>query len=176
MKQNKQAQKLVVVDGSSYLFRAYHALPPLMTTTGYPSGAMYGVINMLRKLIHEEKPDYIAVVFDTKSKNFRHEIYPAYKANRPEMPEELASQIEPLHEIIQAMGIPLVAMPGYEADDVIGTLAHIASSHHLKTVISTGDKDMAQLVDEKVTLVNTMSGSRFDSVGVRAKFGCVVGR
>lgn len=161
----------MVVDGSSYLFRAYHALPPLMTSTGLPSGAMYGVLNMLKKLLQEEAPDYIAVVFDTKSKNFRHTLYPEYKANRPAMPEELASQIEPLHEAIQAMGLPLIAMEGYEADDVIGTLANMASQHHLKTVISTGDKDMAQLVNDHVTLVNTMTNTRLDPSNVRAKFG-----
>jgi DNA polymerase I len=172
MKQsNSNTKKLVVVDGSSYLFRAYHALPPLTTSTGFPSGAMVGVVNMLKKLMQEEKPDYFAVVFDTKSKNFRHALYPEYKANRPAMPEELALQIEPLHQIIQAMGIPLIAMEGYEADDVIGTLARIASDHGLSTVISTGDKDIAQLVDDKVTLVNTMTGSRLDAANVRAKFG-----
>lgn len=164
-------KKFVVVDGSSYLFRAYHALPPLMTSTGYPSGAMYGVLNMLKKLLQEEAPDYIAVVFDTKSKNFRHTLYPEYKANRPAMPEELASQIEPLHEAIQAMGLPLIAMEGYEADDVIGTLAKIATQHHVKTVISTGDKDMAQLVNDHVTLVNTMTNTRLDPPNVRVKFG-----
>lgn len=164
-------KKLVVVDGSSYLFRAYHALPPLMTSTGLPSGAMYGVLNMLKKLVQEEQPDYIAVVFDTKSKNFRHTLYPEYKANRPAMPEELASQIEPLHESIQAMGLPLIAIEGYEADDIIGTLAKIATDHHIKTVISTGDKDLAQLVNDNVTLVNTMTNTRLDPVNVRVKFG-----
>lgn len=164
-------KKLVIVDGSSYLFRAYHALPPLVTSTGLPSGAMYGVLNMLKKLIQEEKPDYMAVVFDTKSKNFRHTLYPEYKANRPTMPEELATQIEPLHEIIEAMGLPLILMEGYEADDIIGTLAKIAIHHHLKTVISTGDKDFAQLVSDDVTLVNTMTNTRLDPTNVRAKFG-----
>lgn len=164
-------KKLVLVDGSSYLFRAYHALPPLTTQEGTPTGAAYGVINMLRKLIQEEKPDYIAVIFDTKSKNFRHEIYPAYKANRPPMPEELRVQIEPLHEIIKAMGLPLLAIEGFEADDVIATLAHRATDKHIKTVISTGDKDLAQLVDKNVTLVNTMSGLILDEKGVVTKFG-----
>lgn len=167
----KQSKKFVVVDGSSYLFRAYHALPPLMTSTGIPTGAAYGVINMIKKLRVDEAPDYFAVVFDTKGKNFRHELYPEYKANRPAMPEELATQIEPLHDIIKALGIPLLAIEGFEADDVIGTLAAIAKAHGLKTIISTGDKDFAQLVDDDVVLVNTMSGSRLDIPGVRTKFG-----
>lgn len=170
-KTDPHQKKLVVVDGSSYLFRAYHALPPLMTSTGLASGAMYGVLNMLKKLIQEEQPDYVAVVFDTKSKNFRHTLYPEYKANRPAMPEELATQIAPLHETIQAMGLPLIAMEGYEADDIIGTLAKIATDHHLKTVISTGDKDFAQLVNDDVMLVNTMTNTRLDPTNVRAKFG-----
>lgn len=171
MKTANQQKKLVLVDGSSYLFRAYHALPPLTTSKGQPTGAIYGVVNMLRKLLNDEKPDYIAVVFDTKSKNFRHEIYPAYKANRPAMPDELQVQIAPLHHIIQAMGLPLVAIEGVEADDVIATLAHIATEHGLTTLVSTGDKDLAQLVDKDVTLVNTMTGSVLDESGVVAKFG-----
>lgn len=164
-------KKLVLVDGSSYLFRAYHALPPLTNSQGTPTGAAYGVINMLRKLIQDEKPDYIGVIFDTKSKNFRHELYPAYKANRPTMPEELSVQIEPLHNIIRAMGLPLLAIEGLEADDVIATLAHQATQKHIRTIISTGDKDLAQLVDKNVTLVNTMSGNVLDEKGVVAKFG-----
>ncbi|MBN9289344.1 MAG: DNA polymerase I [Gammaproteobacteria bacterium 39-13] len=164
-------KKLVLVDGSSYLFRAYHALPPLTNSKGTPTGAVYGVINMLRKLIQDEKPDYIGVIFDTKSKNFRHELYPAYKANRPTMPDELSVQIEPLHSIIRAMGLPLLAIEGLEADDVIATLAHQATEKHITTIISTGDKDLAQLVDKNVTLVNTMSGSVLDEKGVVTKFG-----
>ncbi len=149
----------VLVDGSSYLFRAYHALPPLTNSKGEPTGAIYGVVNMLKKLLQEYEPEQIAVVFDCKEKTFRHEMYAEYKANRTVMPEELAAQIEPLHAIIKAMGLPLLAIPGVEADDVIGTLATIASSQGLFTLISTGDKDMAQLVNEKIVLVNTMNDS-----------------
>lgn len=164
-------KKCVLVDGSSYLFRAYHALPPLMTSKGMPTGAMYGVLNMLRKLIKEEKPDLMAVIFDTKSKNFRHELYPDYKANRPEMAEDLSVQIAPLHETIVAMGLPLIAVEGVEADDVIATLCHAASDAKMETVVSTGDKDLAQLVDEHITLVNTMTGNTLDIQGVIEKFG-----
>lgn len=164
-------KKLVLVDGSSYLFRAYHALPPLTTSTGIPTGAVYGVVNMLRKLLVDEKPDYIGVIFDTKSKNFRHALYPDYKANRAAMPPELSVQIPYLHELIRALGLPLIAIEGIEADDVIATLAAQASSQQLETIISTGDKDLAQLVDEHVSLVNTMTGSRLDIAGVKLKFG-----
>src|SRR5690606_10649183 len=129
-------KKCVLVDGSSYLFRAYHALPPLTNSKGAPTGAAYGVLNMLRKLVQDEAPDYIAVVFDTKSKNFRHELYPDYKANRPEMPDELASQIAPLHHMIKAMGLPLVKIDGVEADDVIGTLAAHAIKEKMDVLIS----------------------------------------
>lgn len=168
---NVKEKKLVLVDGSSYLFRAYHALPPLTTSKGQPTGAAYGVISMLRKLIATEKPDYMGVIFDTKSKNFRHEIYPQYKANRPEMPDELRLQIEPLHNIIRAMGLPLIAIEGIEADDVLATLAHHATQKHIKTIISTGDKDLAQLVDKNITLINTMNGTVLDENGVLEKFG-----
>ncbi|MBI2791548.1 MAG: DNA polymerase I [Gammaproteobacteria bacterium] len=168
---NVKEKKLVLVDGSSYLFRAYHALPPLTTSKGQPTGAAYGVISMLRKLIASEKPDYMGVIFDTKSKNFRHEIYPQYKANRPEMPDELRLQIEPLHNIIRAMGLPLIAIEGIEADDVLATLAHLATQKHIKTIISTGDKDLAQLVDKNITLINTMNGNVLDEKGVLEKFG-----
>jgi DNA polymerase-1 len=171
MTQKTKEKKLVLVDGSSYLFRAYHALPPLTTSKGQPTGAAYGVINMLRKLISTEKPDYLGVIFDTKSKNFRHEIYPQYKANRIVMPDELALQIEPLHNIIKAMGLPLIAINGIEADDVLATFADIATKKHIKTVISTGDKDLAQLVDKNITLVNTMTGNVLDEQGVVEKFG-----
>jgi len=167
----KPPKKLVLVDGSSYLFRAYHALPPLTNSKGIPTGAVYGVINMLKKLLNDEKPDYIAVIFDTKSKNFRHELYPEYKANRSEMPEELQVQIQPLHQIIEAMGLPLLAIEGIEADDLIGALANEACQQKLKTVISTGDKDMAQLVNEDVTLVNTMTATVLDEKNVMQKFG-----
>ncbi len=167
----KNGKKLVLVDGSSYLFRAYHALPPLTNSKGIPTGAVYGVMNMLKKLMTDEKPDYIAVIFDTKGKNFRHELYAEYKANRTVMPDELQVQIEPLHNLIRAMGLPLIAIEGYEADDIIGTLASLASKANLRTVISTGDKDMAQLVNSQVTLVNTMTSSVLDEKNVFVKFG-----
>jgi len=166
-----KSPKLVLVDGSSYLFRAYHALPPLTNSKGMPTGAAYGVMNMLKKLMVDEKPDYVAVIFDTKGKNFRHELYKEYKANREVMPDELAVQIEPLHQLIRAMGFPLIAIEGYEADDIIGTLAVHATKANLRTVISTGDKDMAQLVDPHVTLVNTMTANVLDEKNVVAKFG-----
>lgn len=166
-----QHKKFVLVDGSSYLFRAYHALPPLTNSKGIPTGALYGVSTMIRKLLNEEKPDYFAIIFDTKAKNFRHELFPEYKANRTVMPDELGVQIAPLFEIIRAMGLPLIAIEGFEADDVIATLAHIASMQNLPTLISTGDKDLAQLVDNQVTLVNTMTGTRLDEKNVIAKFG-----
>lgn len=164
-------KKLVLVDGSSYLFRAYHALPPLTNSKGNPTGAVYGVANMLRRLIQDEQPDYIAVIFDTKSKNFRHQLYEAYKANRAEMPDELQVQIAPLHQLIRAMGLPLIAIEGFEADDIIGTLAELATQEQWRTVISTGDKDMAQLVNPSVTLVNTMTASKLDESSVLVKFG-----
>lgn len=167
----KKTKKLVLVDGSSYLFRAYHALPPLTNSKGTPTGAIYGVVNMLRKLVKEEQPDFVAVVFDTKSKNFRHALYKDYKANRPEMPDELAVQIKPLHDIIENMGLPLVAIEGLEADDVIGTLGEQAHQEGIDVLISTGDKDMAQLVKPGITLVNTMSGTVLDEKGVIEKFG-----
>ncbi len=162
---------LILVDGSSYLFRAYHALPPLTTATGQPTGALYGVLNMLRKLIQQSHPDYMAVIFDTKTKNHRHALFPAYKAHRPEMPEDLAQQIEPLHTVIRALGIPLVVVEGVEADDVIGTLATQAVAQGFKVVISTGDKDFAQLVSSRITLVNTMTDTLLDVAGVQQKFG-----
>jgi DNA polymerase-1 len=168
---NPNAKKLLVVDGSSYLFRAYHALPPLTNSKGLPTGAIYGVVNMLRKLLVDEKPDYCAVTFDTKSKNFRHTLYPEYKANRPPMADDLQVQIEPLHNIIRAMGLPLIAIEGIEADDIIGTLAHWGTGAGMQTVISTGDKDMAQLVNENVTLVNTMSSTVLNVDNVFTKFG-----
>ena len=160
----------VLVDGSSYLFRAFHALPPLTNSKGQPTGAIYGVINMLRKLLQDYNPKLIAVIFDCKEKTFRHDMFPEYKANRVAMPDELAMQIKPLHDLIRAMGLPLIAIPGIEADDVIGTLAMQASSAGLFTVISTGDKDMAQLVNDNIILVNTMSGSISDRAGVFEKF------
>ncbi|MCS5712736.1 DNA polymerase I [Candidatus Berkiella aquae] len=168
---DKKNKKLVLVDGSSYLFRAYHALPPLTNSKGMPTGAVYGVLNMLRRLMQDEKPDFVAVIFDTKAKNFRHQLYEAYKANRTVMPDELQVQIAPLHKAIRAMGLPLIAIEGYEADDIIGTLALHATNAKWRTVISTGDKDMAQLVNESVVLVNTMTSSVLDEKNVLAKFG-----
>ncbi len=162
---------LVLVDGSSYLFRAFHALPPLTNSQGEPTGAVVGVINMLRKLIEEYQPAHMAVVFDAKGGSFRNELYDQYKANRPPMPDDLRVQIEPLHKIIQAMGLPMLVIPGVEADDVIGTLATQATAEGMSTVISTGDKDLAQLVNDQVTLINTMNESKLDREGVIAKFG-----
>ena len=170
-----KTKSLLLVDGSSYLYRAFHVpnLQRLMTRDGAPTGAVYGVINMLRSLLKEYQPDYMAVVFDARGKNFRHARYPAYKANRPPMPEELAEQIEPLHALVRALGLPLLQVPDVEADDVIGTLAGQASAAGMETVISTGDKDMAQLVDAHVRLVNTMDRppTVLDRAGVQAKFG-----
>ncbi|HVS24309.1 MAG TPA: DNA polymerase I [Gammaproteobacteria bacterium] len=162
---------LVLVDGSSYLYRAFHALPPLSTAAGQPTNAVLGVVNMLYKLLDDYAPTEMAVVFDAPGKTFRKDLYSAYKANRPPMPDELRAQVEPLLESIDAMGIPLLRIEGVEADDVIGTLARAASRAGRDTVISTGDKDLAQLVDEHVTLVNTMDGAKLDRAGVRAKFG-----
>jgi DNA polymerase-1 len=161
----------VLVDGSSYLFRAYHALPELSNSRGEATGAIVGVLNMLRRLISDFDPDYMVVVFDAPGGSFRNELYPAYKANRPPMPDDLRNQIQPLHEIIQAMGLPMLVIPGVEADDVIGTLARQATEAGIETLISTGDKDMAQLVNQHVTLVNTMSETTTDVDGVMEKFG-----
>lgn len=162
---------LILIDGSSYLFRAYHALPPLTNSRGMPTGAIYGVLNMLRKLLKEYQPVHIAVVFDSKSPNFRHELYSAYKANRATMPLDLEVQIQPLFDAIRALGLPLVVCEGVEADDIIATLAHEAQQKGMPVLISTGDKDLAQLVNPKVTLINTMSHQIFDENAVREKFG-----
>ncbi len=166
-----QQPPFVMVDGSSYLYRAFHALPPLTSSKGQDTGAVYGVINMLRKLLESYQPQRVAVVFDAKGKTFRDELYPAYKANRPPMPPELSSQIEPLLEIVRAMGLPLLQVPGVEADDVIGTLARKAHAAGWHTVISTGDKDLAQLVNPQVTLINTMNDTVLDENTVPEKFG-----
>jgi DNA polymerase-1 len=172
MADNSSSSKpFILVDGSSYLYRAYHALPPLTTPRGEPTGAIYGVTSMLRKLINEYQPDLIAVVFDAKGKTFREEIYADYKANRPPMPDELQAQVEPLHELIRAMGIPLLEIPRVEADDVIGTLVRQAVEQGLDVLISTGDKDLAQLVNEHVTVVNTMDNTRLNREAVIKKFG-----
>ena len=162
-------KKLVLIDGSSYLFRAFHGMPPL-TFDGHPTGAIYGVLNMLRKLIIDEKPDNIGVVFDAKGKTFRNDIYDLYKANRPPMPDELRVQIEPLHEIIKAQGLPLISIAGVEADDVIGTLAVAATDAGYEVLISTGDKDMAQLVNDNVRLINTMNNQLMTVETVPEKF------
>ena len=166
-----ETDTLVLVDGSSYLYRAFHALPSLSNSRGEPTGAVYGVVNMLRKLLADHDPEYIAVVFDAKGKTFRDDLFAAYKAHRPPMPDELSSQIEPLHAIVRAMGLPLLMIEGVEADDVIGTLAAQATAAGLDTLISTGDKDMAQLVTPGVTLIDTMKDARYDRAGVAEKFG-----
>ena len=167
---NKQ-KEIVLVDGSSYFYRAFHALPPLTTSKGQPTGAIHGVLNMLRKLMKDRNPTHMAVVFDAKGKTFRDEIYKAYKANRPPMPDDLKEQITPLQDAIKNLGIPLLIIDGVEADDVLGTLALNAKEEGYKVIISTGDKDMAQLVDRDVTLINTMSDTVMDIDGVKNKFG-----
>lgn len=167
----KIEKQLILIDGSSYLFRAYHALPPLTTSQGLPTGAVYGVISMIKKLMKTTPFDYIGVVFDPKGKTVRHDIFPEYKANRATMPDELRVQIAPLFEVIKAMGLPLIIQDGVEADDVIGTLAIYAEKHDINTLISTMDKDMAQLVNKKITLINTMSDRLLDVKGVSEKFG-----
>ena len=161
---------LILVDGSSYLFRAFHALPPLENSKGQATGAVYGVINMLNKLVEEYQPEHMAVVFDAKGKTFRNDMYKEYKANRPPMPDELRGQIAPLHELVEALGFPMIVIPGVEADDVIGTYAKHASEEGIDTLISTGDKDLAQLVNPSVTLINTMSNVVMDEAGVMEKF------
>lgn len=162
---------LILVDGSSYLFRAYHAPPHLTNSRGEATGAIYGVVNMLKSLLKQYQPTQMAVVFDAKGPTFRNDMYSEYKAHRPPMPDDLRSQIAPLHRIIEAMGLPLLCVSGVEADDVIGTLARQASAQGRHTLISTGDKDMAQLVDEHVTLINTMTNTLLDVQGVQDKFG-----
>lgn len=170
----KEPYQLVVVDGSSYLYRAFHALPPLTNSQGQPTGAVYGVVSMLRKLLAEQPTAQVVVVFDAKGKTFRHDIFTAYKANRPEMPLELQQQIEPLHEVIHAMGIPLLMVDGVEADDVIGTLVQQANQLGMQTLVSTVDKDLTQLVNSNTTLVNTMTNAWLDPAAVEEKFGVPV--
>ena len=168
----QQTQKrLILVDGSSFLFRAYHAIPPLTNPLGEPTNAIYGVSNMLRKLIAEYHSDYITVVFDAPGKTFRNDLYDQYKAHRPPMPDDLRVQIEPLHHLVRAMGLPLIMESGVEADDVLGALAQHAEQQGFKVIISTGDKDMAQLVTEHIILENTMTNTRMDIQGVIDKFG-----
>ena len=162
---------LTLVDGSYYLFRAYHAMPGFTNAENEPTGAIYGVINMLRKLIRDEQPDYFAVVFDAKGKTFRNDLYPEYKANRPPAPPDLVAQIAPLHEIIRDLGVPLLSIDNVEADDVIATLAAQAAQAGLKTLVSTGDKDLAQIVNDDIHLINTMSNTRYDRAGVIEKYG-----
>jgi len=168
---SEQTQHLVLVDGSSFLFRAYHAVPPLTGPQGMPTNAIHGVTNMLRKLIEVHKTEYFTVVFDAPGKTFRNDMYDQYKANRPPMPDDLRVQIEPLHNLIKAMGIPLIMESGVEADDVLGALAQDAVKSGFNVVISTGDKDMAQLVNENITLENTMSNTTMNIEGVIEKFG-----
>ena len=162
---------LVLVDGSSYLYRAFHAFPPLTNSAGEPTGAMYGVLNMLKSLISQVQPSHLAVVFDAKGKTFRDEMFEQYKSHRPPMPDDLRKQIQPLHDIIRALGIPLLVIEGVEADDVIGTLAVAASKANQKVLISTGDKDMAQLVDDNIMLINTMNNPLLDRDAVIEKYG-----
>lgn len=165
------ASSLILIDGSSYFFRAFHALPPLTTSKGQPTGAIYGVANMIKKLIKDYQPEELAVVFDAKGKTFRDEWYPEYKSHRPPMPQELSSQFAPLIELLETMGLPILIIEGVEADDVIGTLARQATERGFSVVISTGDKDMAQLVNQHSSLINTMSNSAMDIDGVKEKFG-----
>src|SRR6188474_2700575 len=161
---------LVLVDGSSYLYRAFHALPPFSNSRGEPTGAVFGVLNMLNKFVKDHDPERIAVVFDASGKTFRDELFAEYKAHRPPMPDDLRSQIQPLFDAVRAQGLPILRESGVEADDVIGTLACQAAKQGLKVLISTGDKDMAQLVEPNITCINTMSGTVLDRDGVKAKF------
>lgn len=165
------AAPIVLVDGSAYLYRAFHALPPLSTSTGEPTGAVRGVVSMLKSLIRQYPESPMAVVFDASGKTFRDELYAQYKANRPPMPDELRAQVAPLHECVRALGLPLLCIEGVEADDVIGTLSRLATEAGRDAVISTGDKDMAQLVNEHIIMVNTMKDETLDVAGVEAKFG-----
>ncbi|PVX86239.1 DNA polymerase I [Paraburkholderia unamae] len=166
-----EGKTLLLVDGSSYLYRAFHAMPDLRGPDGEPTGALYGIINMLRRMRKDVTAEYSACVFDAKGKTFRDDWYPEYKANRPSMPEPLAAQIEPIHVAVRALGWPLLMIEGVEADDVIGTLAREAEKRGMKVIVSTGDKDLAQLVTDHVTLINTMTNETLDREGVIAKFG-----
>jgi len=161
---------LVLIDGSSYLYRAYHALPALSNSQGEPTGALHGVLTMIQKLVREEQPAHIAVVFDAPGKTFRDELFADYKATRPPMPDDLRAQVQPILDAVEALGLPLLRVAGVEADDVIGTLCEQAADKGLKVLVSTGDKDLAQLVNDHVTLVNTMNDSRLDRDGVKTKF------
>src|SRR6478609_1993473 len=174
---NATKKRLLLVDAPSYFYRAFHALPEFRSPSGEPTGAILGVVNMLRKLKQDFPSDYIACVLDPKGKTFRDDIYPEYKATRQAMPEDLASQIEPLIETIRALGWPVVCVDGVEADDVIGTLVrHADTVHGWESVISTGDKDLTQLVNDRILWVNTMSGDKLGPEGVREKFGVPPGK
>ncbi|MDG2088618.1 MAG: DNA polymerase I [Arenicellaceae bacterium] len=166
-------KQLILIDGSSYLFRAFFqpALKRFFTEQGQPTGAVFGVVNMLKSLLAEYQPDYVGVVFDAKGKNFRHELYEQYKANRPPMPDELRSQIDYVHKVIKALGLPLISVPGVEADDVLGTLARQGAEEGLSVIVSTGDKDLAQIVNDSVVLIDTMKNARYDIDGVVEKYG-----
>ncbi len=168
---SESQETLLLVDGSSYLYRAYHALPDLRNGEGFPTGAIYGIVNMLRKLRSDYPAKYSACIFDAKGKTFRDDLYPAYKEHRAPMPDDLRAQIEPIHEAVRALGWPILVVEGVEADDVIGTLAERATREGVRTIVSTGDKDLAQLVNDHVTLVNTMTNETLDPPGVQAKFG-----
>ena len=169
---NNLNNTLLLVDGSSYLYRAFHAMPDLRNSAGAPTGALYGMINMMRRMAADYPASTHRVcVFDAKGKTFRDDWYPEYKANRPSMPDDLRAQIEPINAVVAALGWHVLAVEGVEADDVIGTLATQASARGVKTIVSTGDKDMAQLVNASVALVNTMSNERLDPAGVATKFG-----
>ncbi|HWX10722.1 MAG TPA: 5'-3' exonuclease H3TH domain-containing protein, partial [Trinickia sp.] len=168
---NLKGKTLVLVDGSSYLYRAYHAMPDLRGPDGEPTGALYGIVNMLRRMRKEVTAEYSACVFDAKGKTFRDDWYPEYKAHRPSMPDDLGRQIEPIHFAVRALGWPLLMVDGVEADDVIGTLAAEAEREGMNVIVSTGDKDLAQLVSDHVTLVNTMTNETLDRAAVIAKFG-----
>src|SRR6185312_5880013 len=167
---NRRMPKLTLIDGSSYLYRAFHALPPLANAAGEPTGALFGVVNMLRATLNE-KPDYAAFVVDAPGRTFRDDLYAEYKANRAPMPDDLRAQVEPMMKIVEALGFPILRVAGVEADDVIGTLATRAAMDGIEVEVSTGDKDFAQLVGPRVTLVNTMSRTRLDRDGVVEKFG-----
>ncbi len=168
---SKPQKHLVLVDGSSYLYRAFHAMPSLSNSKGMPTGAAYGIMNMLRRLLADYDPSHLAVVFDAKGKTFRDDLYSEYKANRPPMPDEMRQQLDAIRSLVKALGMPLLEVPGVEADDVIGTLAKQGKNSGFDVTISTGDKDMAQLVNRSVTMVNTMDNSRLDPKGVEGKFG-----
>lgn len=173
---SESQETLLLVDGSSYLYRAYHALPDLRNGEGFPTGAIYGIVNMLRKLRNDYPAKYSACVFDAKGKTFRDELYPAYKEHRAPMPDDLRQQIEPIHEAVRALGWPILMVDGVEADDVIGTLAERAAREGIRTVVSTGDKDLAQLVNDHVTLVNTMSNETLDPAACWPSSACRPGR